>query len=221
MKAKGIAIAVVIIIVIASFIYLMVKVGNLKDDLQIKNVELSVLKDTVTVYKQKNGELSFGINVVQIEKDNLKKSLDIAGFDIKDLKDQNIKWRKINNALKLELQSVGSGATNLKDTIIITEVVPGITDTLYLKQFDWTNKYLALRGSISDSLRFTYKYKTGIDIIQTSLNKKTTLINAKLTDPNASIISGNGITIKHKTKWYEKWWVHDLFGLTAGILITR
>jgi hypothetical protein len=192
------------------------QIRNYKDTAQLQAVELSTLKDSVKTIQQKNGELSFQIQSVEVEKRNLKESLELAGFEIKGLKEKEIRWRKINSVLKAELESKGSGQTEIIKTEIITE-----TDTIIQGNFAWNNKYLNLSGDIEKNLiSFDYRYNTPINIF-TSEKKKETIITVSLADPNASIISASSITVSHKRKWYEKPWVWGIAGITTGILISK
>ena len=90
-----------------------------KDSKQLQSVELATLKDSVSIYKTKTGQMVAKITSVEVEKRNLKESLEIAGFNIKELKQQNVKWRKITSALRLELEATGSGETAAVDTFFI------------------------------------------------------------------------------------------------------
>lgn len=226
MKTKTIIIIALIFILTLS-IMLIVKsrrINNLNDTIQLQSVELSILSDTVSVYKEKNGDLTFKIAAVEIEKGNLKQSLGIAGLDIKSLKAKNIKWRNINNALRLKIESSNKGIASLRDTFYITTNKDSLNiskpDTIPAKSFEWTNNYLSLNGSISDSLRFDYKYSTNVDMLQTR-RKNSTIVSVILSDPNASIVSGNNITIKPSKQWWNKWWIWGLAGVTTGIIISN
>ncbi len=221
MKAKISLAVIVILFVVVGVLYILLQRN--KDRVQLSNVELSTLKDSVAVYQSKNGDLSYKLASVTIDKGNLKKSLDIAGFDIKELKAQNIKWRKATNALKLELQAAGSVTTEVTDTFYIDNEVPGKIDTVWYSSIsDWSNDYLSIyNGRISDkNLAFDYDYKVDIKLVQTEKGKSV-LVTAMLTDPNASITTANSITVKHKTKWYQKWWLWSSAGLIGGAFLAK
>jgi hypothetical protein len=221
MKTKVSLALIAILLVVVGVLYILLERN--KDRVQLKNVELSTLQDSVAVYQSRNGDLSFKLASVVIDKGNLKESLDIAGFDIKELKAQNIKWRKVTNALKLELKAVGSVETGVTDTFRLEINVPGETDTLWYSIFDeWSNDYLSIyNGEIADKkLTFDYDYKVGMEIIQVP-QKRTTLITVNLTDPNAIITTANSITVKNKTKWYQKWWLWSSAGLIGGAFLAK
>jgi len=187
---------------------------KIADKLQLSQVELSTLKDTVKVFKDKNKNLTFSLSSVVVESDNRRKALEAAGFEIKDLKARDIKWRDITDALKLQISAESHGSTPLKDTVYISN-----TDTIKAAEFDWNNKFLFLKGNIIDkNLSFAYKYKTGIDIVSTKKGKSY-VVSAYLSDPNAVVITANSITIDNKIRWYEKPWVWMVVGVGAGFYL--
>ena len=207
------------IFIVATFVYIDIqhrKINQLTDQNQIQAVQLAVLNDSVSVYKDKNGELNYRLSVVQVNADNLKESLEIAGWNIKELKAKDIRWREITNALRLELQTVGSGIAEIRDTLLIAG-----KDSIISNYFNWNNNYLSLNGVVDiDKVTFDYYYRTSIDIIQHH-NRKGTMVTVSLSDPNAAITSGNNITLKVEKRWYEKPWLWGLAGLTTGILISK
>lgn len=207
------------IIIFSLFVYLGIqnrKINRLNDKNQLQAVELSTLKDSVSVYQNKAGELTYKLSVVEVSHSNLKEYLNKAGFEIKQLKEREINWRKVNSALKLELEAVGHGEASLRDSFYIMN-----TDTIQYSTFAWTNDYLNFKGSVeNNNLFFDYKYNTGLSIIQES-KRKETIVSVFLTDPKAKITSANSITVKHKKKWFEKPWVWGVAGLGAGILVLK
>lgn len=213
--------------ILGIFIYIGIqhrRINRLSDSNQLQAIQLSILNDSVSVYANKNGELTYKLISAQIHNKNLKESLETAGFDLKKFKERDISWRKINSALRLQLAATGSGVTTITDTFRIEPAQidnSGMkTDTLYfLKVQDWSNNHLTLFNSkIENSkLFFDYSYKTGISIIQEK-KRKETLVSVMLTDPNASITTGNSITIKEERKFWQKPWIWCLAGFGAGIL---
>jgi hypothetical protein len=212
---------VTVAFILTTFVYIGIqhrKLHKIQDVAQLQAVELSTLQDSVSVYKNKSGELTYKLTSVEIEKGNLKKSLELAGFDIRELRADNIKWRNLNNALKLELQAAGQVVTTVRDTFRIEN-----TDTIYYSKVDnWTNGYLSLFNAKVETkkLFFDYRYKVGLDIFQEP-KKNSTLVTVKLTDPNASVTTANSITVTHKKKIWERGWLWAAIGLTGGILIAK
>ena len=207
------------IVIFSLFVYIGIqhrKINKLGDANQLQAVELCTLKDSVLVYKSKSGELTYKLSSVEIEKGNLKKSLELMGIDKLILKERDIEWRRLTSALRLELAATGTGTTTLRDTFEIVK-----SDTLRYSDFAWKNDFLSFSGNIRDErLTFDYTYKTGISILQTQ-NRKATIVSVSLTDPNAAIVSGNSITIKHKKKIWERGWLWAAVGFGTGILISR
>lgn len=221
-KTKRTTVEIIIgLLLVGAITFFYFSMESARDKVQLRDVELSTLKDSVEMIEMKNGELVAKIESVEIEKDNLRESLEIAGFDIKELRAQGVKWRKVTNALKLELQAAGSVQTSVTDTFRMSIEVPG--DTVWYSTFNnWSNDYMSIyNGEIFDkNLKFDYDYKVGIKIIQAP-KRKSTLITVKLTDINARITSANSITVKHKTKWYQKWWLWGSAGLVGGVIIAK
>lgn len=207
------------IFILSMFVYIGFqhrKINRLQDENQLKSVELSTLKDTIAVYQNKAGELTYKLSVVEVDHSNLKESLALANFDIKKLRENDIAWRKITNALKLELEASGHGETGLRDSFYVMK-----TDTIQYSTFAWSNDFLNLQGSVQDErLFFDYKYKTGISIFQEQ-KRKETVVSVMLTDPNASISTANSITVKHKKRIWERGWLWAVVGFTGGVIATR
>lgn len=210
-----------IIFILATFIYIGIqhlRINHWKDANQLQAVELSTLKDSVSVYQSKTGELTYKLTSVEIEKSNLKRSLEFAGFDIKELKERDIAWRKVTAALRAELAATGHVETTVTDTFRIVE-----KDTVYFQKVNnWSNNYLSLFNAeiANKKLDFDYRYTTGIDFL-TSGTRKETVVSVILSDPNASISTANSITVTHKKKIWERGWVWAVVGLTGGILIAK
>jgi hypothetical protein len=213
--------------ILATFIYIGIqhrRINRLSDSNQLQAVQLSALNDSVSVFANKNGELTYKLISAEVHNRNLKESLETADFDIKKFKERDISWRKINSALRLQLAATGSGVTTITDTFRIEpariNASGGNSDTLYfLKVQDWSNNHLTLFNSKieKNKLFFDYNYKIGISIIQEKKQKQT-LVSVMLTDPNAIITTGNSITIKEERKWWQKPWIWCLAGFGVGIL---
>jgi len=214
---------VALIIGIGLMASMQLRIVNLRDEVQLKAVELSSVNDSLITYATKYGILVTKVNSVIIDKDNLKESLRTAGFNIRELKDENIRLRRVTNALKLKLETKGTVETATKDTFYIKEEIPGKIDTVWFNTFaPWTNNYLSIyNGKIMDNLlMFDYDYRTQITLVQEE-RRKQAIITATLTDPNARIIAGNSITVNKKTPWYEKWWLWGAAGFVGGTLLAK
>jgi len=210
----------IVIVVLLVFIFVQnKKINKIEGNLQLRNVELSTLKDSVNTFVTKNGELINQIEAVRVEKGNLRKSLEIAGFDKKELKEANIKLRNLNLALKAQIEATGNISTTIHDTFEVQN-----TDTIYYSIVDdWTDNKLSLFGGTikNQKLDFeSYTYKTGFKFYL-SENRNNSIVTVKFDDENIKLTTGNSISIPHETKWYQKWWVWTTVGATAGVLITK
>lgn len=214
MKNKIIWIAVPLFL-LAGYIFMQrLTIDKLKQQSQVQAFELSTLKDSVMVHRNKNHELTYKLTTVEIERSNLKKSLAAAGYDIKQLKEREIKWKKIASTLKVQLEATGRGQATLRDTIEINN-----TDTIHVAAFSWNNNYLFLSGNLQNKqMNFDYKYKVGIDFI-TARHRRATTISIITTDPNAAITTGHSITVEQKTKLWEKPWLWGIAGIIGGYMI--
>lgn len=213
---KKYLIVVNVIVIMTLIIWQEIRIVRLNDKAQLQAVELAALKDSVSVYRGKNGELTYKLISVEIDKGNLKESLEIAGFEIEKLKAENIKLRNVVQAMKIEMESSGSGEVVLKDTVLIEK-----TDTVRYSAFNWSNDYLKLSGKVfQDRMNFEYSYRTDIDFI-TEKRKKETIVTVCLSDPNATIVSGRSISIKRKKNLFDRWWLWAAAGVGTGIIISK
>lgn len=218
MKKYWIPIVVVFGLVLIALGYSAFKLKKTQDELQIANIELSAANDSVSIYKTKSGQLQFKIKAVEIEKDNVKAAFEELGIDRKKLNDENIKLKDVIGYLQGEIEASGHVSTP------IDPVTPlQASDSLFVRHFSpWSNKYMFVsNGSIfKDKIDFDYMYKVGIDVTPTT-NRKGTILNMKLTDPKASVISGNSFVVVHKKGLFEKWWITGPIGIALGIFIAK
>lgn len=179
-----------------------------RDKIQIANVQLSALNDSIVQYKSKNGDLTAKIISVIVESDNRKEALSAAGFEIKELHARDIKWRDVVFALNAQIEAHGEGHVVLRDTLIVSR-----TDTLRQADFDWNNRFLFLSGNIyGKDIQFNYTYRTKIDLISEKKGKAY-IVSAYLGDKNATITTANSITIIPK----KKWWGWDVLKVASGL----
>jgi len=208
---------IVLVLGLAGYVtYLNFKIKGLNKDRQIQAIELSVLRDSVSIYVDKTGELTYKLNAIEIDNSNLKESLEVAGYNISQLKEKDINWRNIVAALRLQLQVAGTGEIHVTDTLIITK-----TDTLSYSKFDWSDDYLSFNGSIlNNNMKFNYKYQTGLTFL-TEEKRNSTIVSVVMTDPSASIISANSIIIKPEKTIWDKWYIWGTAGILTGVLISK
>ena len=221
MKSKVVSIVIGIVILALTVLLVVekIKANKLSDAVQLRNVELSTLKDSVLSVVTKNGQLISKVQSVEVDKGNLKDALEIAGFDIKELRKDNIKKNNIILAMKAQLEATGSITTTVHDTFKVVD-----TDTIYYTTVnDWTDSKLSLFGGTIENKKLnfdSYNFKVGFKFFITKERNKS-IVSVKFPDENVKLTTANSINVPHKTKWYGKWWVHDLIGLTAGILIMK
>lgn len=215
--------ALVLMIVIV-FALQKCRINKLKDANQLQSVTLSTLNDSVSVFKDKNKNLTFKIAAVEVDAGNKKKALEEAGFVIKDLKDRNIKWRDITIALQAKLEASNQGTITLHDTTFVfnTDTVTGLIGS-------WSDDYLSLYPYIlQKEMKFRYTYGTGINF-DVAKNGKESVVSVYLTNPNdrkvsnpyAKITTANSIVIKRRTYFWEKPWITIPAGIVGGILIMK
>ena len=209
---------ILVLSLIGAIFYFKREARNFKDMAQVKAVELSTLKDNVSVLQKKNGELAFQIGSIEVEKRNLKESLAILGIENKDLKEMGIRQRNLISLLKLEIESFGSGQITVIDTFKIVK-----TDTVrYQKVNDFTDPYLRVfNGQIENGIfDFDYQQNVYLDLFQHK-KKNEIIVTVDLINPKAKIVSGQSLNISTKKRFYEKPWVWGLAGFTTGVLIAK
>lgn len=218
MKKYWIPVIIVFGLVLIALGYSAFKLKKTQNELQIANIQLSVANDSVSVYRTKAGKLVFKIKSVELEKENVKTAFEELGIDRKRLKDENIRLKDVIGYLQCEIEASGHVSTP------INPITPlQAKDSTYVRKFaPWSNKYMFVSdGTIfKDRIDFDYIYKAGIDVTPTT-NRKGTILNMKLTDPKASVISGNSFVVAHKQELFEKWWITGPIGIALGIFIAK
>lgn len=213
-------IALVFAILFVAYLFQLWENDKLNDKLQLKNVELSQMKDSVLTYVTKNGQLISKIKSVEVDKRNLKDALEVIGIEKEYLKDQNIKLKNLVSVLQLEIKTFGEGQTNVVDTFYIDKVT---TDTIYYQRVnDWTDNYLSLfNAKIEDKeFKFEYNYFLDMDLL-VDKPKDAIIVTAKINNPNLESLKATSIMVSTKRKWWEKPWVWGIVGVGTGVLISK
>lgn len=186
-------------------------------ELELKNIKISTLSDSVNIFRDKNDHLTFRIQAIQVEESNNKEALKQAGWDIKDLRARNIRANDVISALRSELVASGSGTITLHDTIHVA-----IHDTVRSLVGSWSNNFLSIYPRITGKqMDFSYKYQTGIDVLSTQTHKGTTVINIALQDTSAHITTGNAIIFRQPRKWYNNRWLWFGLGAAGGVFLAK
>lgn len=213
-------IALVFAVLFVAYLFQLWENDKLNDKLQLKNVELSQMKDSVLTYVTKNGQLISKIKSVEVDKRNLKDALEVIGIEKEYLKDQNIKLKNLVSVLQLEIKTFGEGQTNVVDTFYIDKVT---TDTIYYQKVnDWTDNYLSLfNAKIEDKeFKFEYNYFLDMDLL-VDKPKDVIIVTAKINNPNLETLKATSIMVSTKRKWWEKPWVWGIVGVGTGVLISK
>lgn len=213
-------IALVFAVLFVAYLFQLWENDKLNDKLQLKNVELSQMKDSVLTYVTKNGQLISKIKSVEVDKRNLKDALEVIGIEKEYLKDQNIKLKNLVSVLQLEIKTFGEGQTNVVDTFYIDKVT---TDTIYYQKVnDWTDNYLSLfNAKIEDKeFKFEYNYFLDMDLL-VDKPKDAIIVTAKINNPNLESLKATSIMVSTKRKWWEKPWVWGIAGVGTGVLISK
>ncbi len=205
---------------------LKLKINKLEDDIQIKNVRISTMQDSVLTYATKTGQLVSKVNSVEIDKRNLKYSLQEIGFNLKEVKNANVKLRNVVAALKAEIKATGSVSTPVIDTFIVytkDSTKPNEIDSVnYMKVKDWSDGKLSVfDGNIIDNeLNFDYQYYLQLKLLVDE-QKKGFTVTAVTDTTTTKFVSGNSIFVRDKKKWYERPAVWGVTGILAGVLIAK
>lgn len=214
---------ILVLSLIGAIFYFKREARNFKDMAQVKAVELSTIKDSVRVLQQKNGDLSFKFNAVEVEKRNLREALEISGYEIKDLKEKEIKYRKLIAVLELEIQGYGEGQSDVKDTIEIIKTETK-TDTIYVQLIrDWSDSRLNLFDMRIQNGKFNFGYTYNIEDMDLFVEdrKDSYVVTATFNQPGLNVISGNSIVIQNKKGFFEKPVIWGVAGFLGGYLITK
>jgi len=193
--------------------------NSLKDEVQLKSVQLLAMNDTAKIYKTKAGDFYSKLSAVGIEKDNLKKSLSELGFTNKELRDRNIKQGNIILALQMKLEAADSIHFIVRDSIIY---LPGQPNVL-VQKLNWTNNYLTLSGIIKDKqFDGAYNYKIFLKSL-TEQKGKSYIVTTYVTDPKAIITQGSQVIVTPTKTTGEKimTWVWRAVAFGGGYLIKQ
>jgi hypothetical protein len=193
--------------------------NNLKDEVQLKSVQLLAMNDTAKIYKTKAGDYYSKLGAVGIGKDNLKKSLDILGFTNKELRDRNIKQSNIISALQMKLIAADSIHSTVRDSIIYVAGQPNVL----VQKLNWTNNYLTLSGIIKDKqFDGAYDYRIFLKAI-TEKKGKSYIVTTYVTDPKATITQGSQVIVTPTKTTGEKimTWVWRAVAFGTGYLIKQ
>lgn len=222
-KLQKIALWVLVLSLVGILFYYKFQARKFKDEAQLQAVELSTIKDSVLVLKQKNGDLNFKFKAVEVDKRNLRDALEISGHEIKDLREKGIRYRKLIAVLELEIQGQGEGQSDVKDTIEIIKTETK-TDTLYVQLIrDWSDSRLNLFDMRIQNGKFNFGYTYNIEDMNFFIEKrkKDYVVTVSPNQPGLNIISGNSIIIPNKKGFFERPVVWGTIGFIGGVMIAK
>jgi len=178
-------------------------------------------------YKNKNGELVGQVKTHELTIGQYKKFAAQLGFDNKELKKQVGKESRLVAHWKGKAEANGVILIGLKDTTINTmdPTMDLFSDPINIesaKTFEWSNKYLDLKGIISidsNQLALTYKYDTDFSITayykpQGLFKPKQLVSDIWFEDPNMKVREFKGFVIKEPKKRFTQ---TGLFKVSLGI----
>lgn len=178
-------------------------------------------------YKNKNGELVGQVKTQELTISQYKKYAAQLGFDNKELKKQVGKESRLVAHWKGKAEAKGVILIGLNDTTINTldptmDLSGESINIESAKTFEWSNKYLDLRGIISiDSNQLALKYQYDTDFSITAYYKPQGLFKQPqlvtdiwFEDPNMKVREFKGFVIKEPKKRFIQ---TGLFKVSVGI----
>lgn len=224
MKTERILWIVVVVILLMGGIHY---VRGLKQDTRSLQTMVDVMNDSLEYERNKRGEIEAERRSQNLTIDELKRNSKALGINNSQLRQRVKKLNNLVAYLQGELAAAGSGETELQpvDTVYITEN----GDSVLFKghKFDWTNSYLSLNGTLSNTykLNFDYTYKSDFEVTTywkrpKPFKRKELVINMTFADPAAQAMSLNNVVVKPDP---PKFWQTTGFkvgvGFIAGLLI--
>lgn len=213
-----------LLIVALIIIYYVVHTRNLRKENEDLINNLKIAKKEVEVYKDKNNELTYQIEVMIVQKNNLSESLGLLGVDKKRLERQVGSLNNLVSYWKGKASIAGRIDTVYQDTTIYRD-----TTKIKAKKLDWTNGFLSLKqlyNPQNDSVAIDYTYSTGIEQIvryksNGFLKKKTLVVDLRFEDKSMKLDSSKYILVD-KTgdkKWYQTGLAKYTVGIFIGLLL--
>jgi len=201
---------------------------NKSDNEVLLNVNDSAF-NVAHYYKNKAGELVGQVKTQELTITQYKKFADQLGFDNKELKKQVGKESRLVAHWKGRAEAKGVILIGLKDTTINTmdptmDLSGESINIESAKTFEWSNKYLDLRGIIdidSNQLALKYQYDTDFSITAyykpQGLFKQPQLVtDIWFEDPNMKVQEFKGFVIKEPKKRFVQ---TGLLKVSVGIVI--
>jgi len=222
MKTERVIWAVVILLIIGFGVHREVKNRGKEKGLQSM---IEVLNDTVSHHRNQRGEWvaerkSYNLTAAELRKNGQELNID-------------------NAALKKQVGNLNNLVANLKGELLIAgqgtvQLIPG--DTIYVgdstnfytgHRFDWTNSYLSLDGTLSETFEMNFDYSYNVDFDVTTywkrpkpFKRKDLIVNMTFADPNAKAVGLNSVIVKpDPPKFFETTWFKVGIGFLGGFFL--
>lgn len=217
-------------------IFVAISVRTCKQHIDNEDVAIHARDSAYTViklHKLINGQIASQIQGHEVTITQLKNDLGLSKDSLKHLKSQV-------GSLK-NLVSIQKGRVSAKDTFKVH-----LHDTVYVdnkgvkeegKKFEWSNKYLDLRGFIPNdetSIAIQYHYNVNFslvtyrkprlftDYLKFRFKQQPLVADLTFDDPNILVKKFSGVVIKDEPKkWYQtKGFIFGL-GVVGGIIVWK
>ena len=185
---------------------------------------LEVLNDNVEVYKNKEGQWEAERKSFNLTTAELRKNGQELGFENSGLKKRVGNLKNLVNRLEGDLEAIGTGSAQLTpDTVYLSDGT-----TFIGHKFDWSNNYLSLNGTLSNTyeLNFDYSYKSSFEVTtywkrSGMFKRKDLVVNFTMSDPNAQATDLNSVVIKpDPPKFFETNWFWGGVGFLGGLFMS-
>lgn len=209
MKRDFMYISVILLLIICGIIYENINKANREDKLVS---DLAAYSDTVKFYRLKNDALVSSNKIIELHS---QKQIEVLAKNLSDTLYQILKKFKKVQSVMYATNNFYAGGDTIK-----SNVIPCDFDPYKIRRSDSTYSFVGTIGKryfSIDSLCIPNKLSivTG--------RKKTGFLKSEITidvnNSNSRMITTNikAYTFSPEKKWYEKTWVHILFGAVAEI----
>lgn len=195
--------------------------------------QLRILNDSVSHYRNKEGELISQRETLELTVSQFKSNLDRLEIDKEKLERQVGDLRRVNSVLRADLQASGTIAVSgtleprtTSDSFELSGVFSDSTEFIYVVDslaitgmYDYLNDELRLRD-IKGLSEISYRYNVSLEQVQYwkrdwLFGQRYAVVDLKLSDPNATITSLNHFQVKQ----VKRWWQRDVVKFGIGVFI--
>ncbi len=190
------------------------------------SIKIASLTDTVTTYKNKNGELIAQVETMRGTMDELKGSLEAAGVQLKDLKKQIGSLNNLVSYLTVKASVTNTVTVTNTDTVYVDSTGTEVTG----RQFAWSNKWMQLDG-VSFPLSTTIRYKYDIEFNTVTYRIRRGFLmfgkpdkyvtDIKFSDPGIFVSNMRSITVEPNVGFFRKPVVNFALGAIGMYFLMR